>query len=56
MESRPPTPALIREMARIGISVVILMFSFGVLFFGHDPSLRGLATGLIGTVVGYWLK
>jgi hypothetical protein len=27
-----------------------------ILIFGHDPVLKYFGTGLIGTLLGYWLK
>lgn len=47
--------ALMRAWAAIGVSAVVLVACLAFVGWGPDAT-RDWAAGLVGAVVGYWLK
>jgi hypothetical protein len=45
-----------RVILQAGISFAVLAVSFAILFRGSDPKLAQIASGMIGVVIGYWLR
>jgi len=46
----------VRALMQIIVSITILTVCFWMLVTSKDDSLRKIASGFIGTVVGYWLR
>lgn len=47
---------LIKAIARIVMSVVLLTIGVWLILGGKNTALVNFGCGLIGTVAGYWLK
>ena len=47
---------LIKVFGAIGVTIAILAWGGTVLTHSTDESIKKLFCGLIGTVVGYWIK
>jgi uncharacterized membrane protein len=45
-----------RVIMQIVLSIIVIVASFLLLFYYEEGNLHKLASGLIGTVIGYWLR
>jgi hypothetical protein len=45
-----------RVIMQIVVSLIVILSCFYLLFFNESENLQKLASGLIGTVIGYWLR
>jgi hypothetical protein len=51
------TASIIRVVAQLGISIVILVICFPIVFAeSQSEQAKKYAAGFIGTVIGFWLR